>query len=199
MGRIPPETEQKLWAAVGASRLTDVNGFPFPSHAALAAAVQSGDAQLGIEYAAARNSANITKGPVALFVILLLSLVKPALVVVSVILAFATGHWSTLGGAPSAFLGHLLANPYRPAKPVARVLVAAAVVHVALARTLIGFSWISFALATSAIALWTLNALAWSWARDAILASEAVAAAFFKGRDLHIRTRDGQIHDAQIS
>jgi hypothetical protein len=232
---LTPAAEKQLWARAGVSRIAEIRGFPFPSHAALKAAVATDEAQLGIEYAAARGLVRISKSHVAALLILGLSWVTPLLALASVILPFATGNWWALGGAPSAFIGQLLANPhlpgkaliglavigamqhvaftrtilqpvldrlrphsYDPTKSVIKLAVAGAILHVAFARSILeGTTWISFCFAVSAIALWVLNRLAWRWAHDAVLASEAFAAYLFGTRNLHIRDKGGKMHNVE--
>jgi hypothetical protein len=186
--KITPDVERRLW----------IDGFPFPSHEALRAAIAAGQAQLGIEYAAARESVRMTKSAIAEALTLALSFVMPALAVGSVVLAFATGNWWALGGVISSFLGQLLANPYNPLKWLVTLLVAGALVHVAIAHSIVKeLAWVSFSFAASAIAVWTLNRLAWSWAHDAALRSEAFAAHLFSTHNLHTRDSQGEIHDAK--
>lgn len=195
---ITPEIEKKLWAATGASRISDIAGFPFPSHAALTAAVATGEAQLGIEYAAARELVPISKSASAYALMLALAWVMPTLAISSVIIAFATENWWALGGVVSSFLGQTFANPHNPMKGLGKILVAAALLHIIVSGSVIqGGTWASFSFAASAIALWTLNRLAWRWAHSAVLASEAVAAHLFGTRNLHIRDNSGKIHDAK--
>lgn len=195
---ITSDVEQRLWAAAGVSRISDIADFPLPSHDALKAAVASGEAHLGIEYAAARDLVRITKSPSAVLLILALSLVMPALAVGSLILTFVTGNWLALGGVVSSFLGQTFANPYNPVKGLGKLLVVGALLHVVVAQSVVqGTAWVSFSFAVSAIALWTLNRLAWRWAHEAALASEAFAAHLFKTHNLHIRDNHGKIHDAQ--
>jgi hypothetical protein len=234
---LTPGVEEQLWARAGVSRIVDIRGFPFPSYDAFRAAVTKGDAHLGIEYAAARDLARVTKSPAAALLILGLSWVTPLLALASVILPFSTGNWWALGGAPSAFIGQVLANPYNPAKSLIGLAVAGAIRHVAFARTILqavlarlmasphdstksliklavvgailhvasarsileGTTWISFCFAVSAIDLWVLNRLAWTWAHEAALHSEALAALLFKTGNLHIRDRQGTIHNAEPS
>lgn len=193
---ITSAVQQKLWAAAGVSRISDIPGFPLPNHAAPKATVATGEVQLGIEYAAAREFAQITKSPSAELLILTLSLVQPTVAVGSLVLPFVTNNWWTIGGVVSSFLGQMFANPYNPAKRLARVLVAAALLHLVAAQSIVhGTTWISFSFAVSAIVLWLLNGLAWSWAHEAVLASEAFAAYLFKTRNLHIRDKHGNIHN----
>lgn len=193
-----PEIEKKLWAAVGASRISDIAGFPFASQAALKAAVAAGEAQLGIEYAAARDLVRISKSAAASALILALTWVMPLLAVGSIGVAFATGNWWALCGVISSFLGQMFANPYNPARGLGKLLVAAALVYVFVAGSVTqGATWAAFSFGASAIALWTLNCLAWRWAHDAVLASEAVAAYLFRTHNLHIRDKDGKMHDAE--
>jgi len=197
---LTPDAEKQLWARAGVSRIVDIRGFPFPSHDAFKAAVTKGDAQLGIEYAAARDLVRVTKSPAAAVLVLGLSWVTPLLALASLVLPFATGNWWALGGAPSSFLGQLLANPYNPAKPLTKVILAGALLHLAVNRSILhGATWISFCFAVSAITLWVLNRLAWTWAHAAAFHSEALAALLFKTRNLHIRDRQGNIHDAEPS
>jgi hypothetical protein len=197
---ITPETEKKLWAAAKASRISDIPGFPLASHAALKAAIATGEAQLGIEYAAARDLVPISKSASASALILALTWVMPALAIGSIILAILTGNWWALFGVVSSFLGQTLANPYNPAKALGKILVAAALLHIIVAGSIVrGLTWASFSFAASAIALWTLNRLAWRWAHAAVLASEAVAAHLFRTRNLHIRDSGGKIHDAHAN
>lgn len=192
---ITSDVQEKLWAATGVSRISDIPGFPLPNHDALKATVATGEVQLGIEYAAAREFAQITKSPSAELLIITLSLVQPALAVGSLVLPFVTNNWWTIGGAISSFLGQLFANPYNPAKWLGRLLVAAALLHLVVDQSIVhGTTWISFSFAVSAIVLWLLNGLAWSWAHEAVLASEAFAAYLFKTRNLHIRDKHGIIH-----
>jgi len=194
---VTSEHEQTLWNEAGVSRISDIDGFPFPSHAALRSAVDNGTAYLGIEYAAARSLVSIRSVKSVLFVSAL-GLVMPALALTSPIVAFFTGNWWALGGAISALLGRFSANPYIPSKRFAKLLVAGAVLHIVIARSIIqGSTWISFCFAASAIALWTLNHLAWKWAHDAALSSEAVAAYLFKTRNLHICDDHGEVYNVR--
>lgn len=230
-----------MWAGVGVSQIIDIRGFPFLSYDAFKAAVTKGDAQLGIEYAAARGLVRVTKSPAAALVVLGLSWVTPLLALVSLVLPFSTGNWWTLGGVASSFIGQTLANPYNPVKgliglavvgamrhvvfarailqallgqlvvnphdPVGssiklaiKLAVLGAILHVAFAGTLLqGPAWISFCFAVSAMVLWALNHLAWRWAHAAALRSEAIAAVLFKTHNLHIRDRQGNVHDAEPS
>jgi len=195
---ITPEVEQRLWAAAGVSRISDIAGFPLPNYDALKTTVANGQAQLGVEYAAARDLVRITKSPSAAMLILALSFVMPALAFGSLILAFLTWNWWALGGVVSSFLGQMFANPYNPLKRLGKLLVAGALLHVVVAQSVVhGTAWVSFSFAVSAIALWTLNHLAWRWAHEAALASEAFAAHLFKTHNLHIRDNHGKIHDAR--
>lgn len=192
---ITPEVQQTFWAAAGVSQISDIPEFPLPNHPALKAAVASGEVQLGIEYAAARELAHITKSKVAGAVLLALAWVMPVFAVGSLIVAFFTGNWWALGGVISSFLGQMSVNPYNPAKRLGWVLVVAALVHVIVAQSFVqGVTWVSFSFAASAIALWMLNRLAWTWAHEAALASEAFAAYLFKTRNLHIRDSQGILH-----
>lgn len=194
------DAEKQLWARAGVSRIVDIRGFPYPNHDAFKAAVARGDAQLGIEYAAARDLVRTTKSPAAAVLVLGLSWVTPLLALASLVLPFASGNWWALGGAPSSFLGQFLANPYNPAKPLTKVMLAGALLHLAVNRSILhGAAWISFCFAISAITLWVWNRLAWTWAHAAALHSEALAALLFKTRNLHIRDRQGNIHDAEPS
>jgi hypothetical protein len=129
-----PEIEKKLWAAAGVSRISDIPGFPFDSHAALKAAVAAGEAQFGIEYAAARDLVPISKPTVASALILALTWVTPLLAVGSIVVAFVTGNWWALCGVVSSFLGQTLANPCIPARSLWKILVAAAVAHIFVTR-----------------------------------------------------------------
>lgn len=193
---ITADVQQELWKAARVSRISEIPEFPLPSYAALKAAVTSGEMQLGIEYAAAREFVRITKSASAELPILVLSLVQPALAVASLVLPFVTNNWWALGGVVSSFLGQIFANPYNPAKRLGRLLVAAAVLHLVVAQSVVrGMTWISFSFAVSAIVLWLLNSLAWNWAREAVLSSEAFAAYLFKTRNLHIRDKYGNIHN----
>lgn len=197
---LTPGVEENLWARAGVSRIVDIPGFPFSSYDAFKAAVAKGDAQLGIEYAAARDLVRVTKSPAAGLLVLGLSWVTPLLALASLVLPFSTGNWWALGGAPSSFLGQFLANPYNPAKPVTKVILAGALLHLAVNRNILqGATWISFCFAVSAIILWVLNRLAWMWAHAAALHSEALAALLFKTHNLHIRDRSGTIHDAEAA
>lgn len=200
MMNITPSVEEQLWARAGVSRIADIRGFPFSSYDAFKAAVRKGDAQLGIEYAAARDLVRVTKSPAAGLLVLGLSWVTPLLAFASLVLPFSTGNWWALGGAPSSFLGQFLANPYNPAKVVTKVILAGALLHLAVNRSILhGATWISFCFAMSAITLWVLNRLAWTWAHTAALHSEALAAVLFKSHNLHIRDRQGNIHNAEPS
>ena len=195
---IDPDVEQKLWTAAGVSQITDIAGFPLASHDSLKAAVTSGEVQLGIEFAAARDLVRITKSPSAALLTLALAFVMPLLAISSLILAFATGNWWTLGGIASSILGQMLANPYNPIKSLVKLLVAGALIHVVANQSIIeGATWASFSFIVSAVALWTLNRLAWKWAKEAALASEALAAHLFKTGNLNIQDNNGKIHSVQ--
>lgn len=194
---ITPEIEKKLWEAAKASRISDIGGFPLASHAALKAAVASGEVRLGIEFGAARDLVRISKSASASALILALTWVTPALAIGSVVVAFVTGNWWALCGVVSSFLGQFLANPYNPAQSLWKILVAAALLHLAIAGSIVqGVTWASFSFAVSAITLRILNRLAWKWAQDAVLASEAFAAHLFRTRNLHISDSSGKSHDA---
>jgi len=196
---ITSEIEKKLWAAAKVTRIFDIAGFPFAGHAELKAAVASGEAQLGIEFAAARELVRISKSASASALILALTWVTPALAIGSVVVAFVTGNWWALCGVVSSFLGQILANPYNPAKSLWKILVAAALLHLAVAGSIVqGVTWASFSFAVSAITLRIVNRLAWRWAHDAVLASEAFAAHLFRTRNLHIRDSSGKSHDANV-
>jgi hypothetical protein len=193
-----PAVEEQLWSRAGVRRIVDIPGFPFPSHDALREAVRKGEAQLGIEYAAARDLVRVTKSPAAGALILAMTWVTPLLALASLVLPFITGNWWALGGAPSSFLGQFLANPYNPAKPLTKVILAATLLHLIVAQSVLqGASWISLCFAASVVNLWVLNHLAWKWAHAGLLQSEALAALLFKTRNLHIRDHSGTIHDAQ--
>lgn len=195
--RITPEIEQKLWAATGVARISEIPGFPFASHTALKEAVASGKAQLGIEYAAARDLVPI-KSPQAAVLILSLTWVMPALAVASIVVALLTGNWWSLLGIVSSFLGQTLANPYNPLKVLGKVFVVAAILHIIASESITrGFTWVSFSFAASAIALWILNHLAWRWAHRAVLGAEVVAAHLFKTRNLHIRDDAEKMHNVE--
>jgi hypothetical protein len=194
---ITAEVEQRLWASAQASQIADIEGFPLPSHAALKAAVASGAAQLGVEFTAARNLAGISKSPGGAALIHGLSLVCPALAIGSIVIAFVTGNWWSLFGVVASFLGQILANPYIPARNLWKILVAAALLHVVTAASITsGLTWVSFAFAVSVISVRVLNGLAWRWAHDAAVSSEAFAAYLFRTRNLHIRDASGTMHDA---
>jgi len=156
------------------------------------------ETQLGIEYAAARDLVRVTKSPAAGALILAMAWVTPLLALASLALPFISGNWWALGGAPSSFLGQFLANPYNPAKPLTKAMLAATLLHLIVAQSVLhGAAWISFCFAASVVNLWILNRLAWKWAHAGVLQSEALAALLFKTRNLHIRDRSGTIHDAQ--
>jgi hypothetical protein len=194
---ITPEIEKNLWISANVSQVADIPGFPFGSHAGLKAAVASGHIQLGIEYAAARGFVSITKSPGAAALILALTWVMPALGIGSVLVAFVTGNWWALCGVVTAFLGQTLANPYSPAQSLWKILVVGAVLHLAAADSITtGLTWASFSFAGSAVALRVLNRLAWRWAHNAVLASEAFAAYLFRTRNLHIRDSTGKHYNA---
>ncbi len=74
---LTPAVEDRLWSRAGVRRIVDVCGFPFPSHDALREAVLKGEAQLGIEYAAARDLVRVTKSPAADALILAMTWVTP--------------------------------------------------------------------------------------------------------------------------
>lgn len=195
---LTPTVEEQLWSRAGVCRIVDVRGFPFPSHDAMREAVMRREAQLGIEYAAARDLVRVTKSPAAGVLILAMTWLTPLLALASLVLPFITGNWWALGGAPSSFLGQFLANPYNPAKPLTKVILAATLLHLIVAQSVLhGAAWISFCFAASVVNLWVLNRLAWKWAHAGVLQSEALAALLFKTRNLHIRDRSGTIHDAQ--
>lgn len=195
---ISPEVQQRLWATAGVTKISDIPGFPLPNHSALKASVVSGKVQLGIEYKAARDLANITKSKGAYALLLALAWVTPALVVSSIIVAFVTGNWWALGGVVSSFLGWLFANPYNPAKRLGQVLVVAALLYVVYAQSIVqGVAWVCFSFAASDMSLWILNRLAWTWASEAALTSEAFAAYLFKTHNLHIRDSQGTEHNAR--
>jgi len=196
--KISPSIEEQLWSRAGVHRIVDVRGFPFPSYDAFRAAVSSSEAQLGIEYAAARDLVRVTKSPAAAILILGMSWVTPLLALGSLIAAFVTGNWWALGGAPSSFLGQILANPHNPAKYLTKIILIGALLHLTVNRSILhGATWISFCFAVAAINLWVLSRLAWPWAHADVLRSEALAALIFKTRNLHIRDRSGTIHDAE--
>lgn len=195
---ITPETDKKLWAAANASRIEDIPGFPLANYAELKAAVASGQMQLGIEYGAARSLAGISKSAGASALILALTWVMPAMAVGSVIVALVTGNWWALLGVITCFLGQTLANPYSPAQSLWKILAVAAILHLATAGSITaGLTWASFSFVVSAIALRILNHLAWRWAHDAVLASEAFAAHLFRTRNLHLRDSTGKHHNVQ--
>lgn len=195
---LTPNAEEQLWSQAGVRRIVDVRGFPFPSYDALRAAVMNREAQLGIEYAAARDLVRITKSPAAALLILAMTGMTPLLALASLLLPFLTGNWWALGGAPSSFLGQFLANPYNPAKPLTKVILAGTLLHLAVNQSVLhGATWISFCFAASVVNLWVLNRLAWAWAHAGVLQSEALAALLFKTRNLHIRDSSGTIHNAE--
>ncbi|MEX2492741.1 MAG: hypothetical protein WD425_13370 [Nitrospirales bacterium] len=195
---ITQEIEKELWTKAEVSRITDIPGFPFQNYNALIDAVTAGDARIGIEYSAARELVTISKSASASALILALSWVMPALAIGSVVVALVTGNWWALGGVVSSFLGQTFANPYIPVKGLGKLLVAGALIHILFAQSIIeGFTWVSFSFAVSAVALYTWNGLAWKWAIEAALASEAFAAYLFKTNNLHIIDNQGKFHDAQ--
>lgn len=195
---VTASVEEQLWSRGGVRRIHDVRGFPFPSYEALKAAVLKREAQLGIEYAAARDLVRVTKSPAAAFLILAMTWVTPLLALASLVLPFLTGNWWALAGAPSSFLGQFLANPYNPAKLLTKVILAGTLLHLIISQSVIHWTaWISFCFAASVVNLWVLNRLAWSWAHAGVLQSEALAALLFKTRNLHIRDRSGTIHNAE--
>jgi hypothetical protein len=195
---LTPSVEEQLWSRAGVRRIVDIRGFPFPSHDALREAVTRREAQLGIEYAAARDLVAVTKSPAAGVLILAMAWVTPLLALASLALPFVTGNWWALGGAPSSFLGQFLANPYNPAKSLTKVILAATLLHLIVAQSVShGAAWISFSFAVSVLNLWILNRLAWKWAHAGVLQSEALAALLFKTRNLHVRDRSGTIHNAE--
>lgn len=196
---ITPEIEAKLWAAAKASRIADIPGFPLEGHSAFKAAVASGHVQLGIEFAAARDLVWMSKSRGAAALTLALTWVMPVLAIASVVVAFVTGNWWALSGVVTAFLGQTLANPYSPAQSLWKILVVAALLHLTVVGSItVGLTWASFAFAGSAIALRILNHLAWRWAHEAVLASEAFAAHLFRTRNLHIRdSTTGQFHNVR--
>lgn len=193
---ITPDVEKKLWESAEARRIADIPGFPLASHADLKASVASGQMQMGIEYTAARSLVSVTKSSAASAFILALTWVMPALVFVSVVVAVVTGNWWALVGIITSFLGQFLANPYSPAQTLWKVLVAAAVVHLAAAGSITGgLAWASFSFVVSALTLRLLNRLAWQWAYKAVLGSEAFAAYMFRTRNLHLRDHTGKHHN----
>jgi hypothetical protein len=79
-----------------------------------------------------------------------------------------------------------------------KILVVAALLHLAVAGSITtGLTWASFSFAVSAITLRILNHLAWRWAHEAALASEAFAAHLFRTRNLHIRDSTGKFHNVK--
>lgn len=193
-----PDVEQKLWTGVGVTRISDIAGFPLPNHDALRTAVLSGQAALGIEYTAARDLVQITKSPSAAWLTLALMNVMMVLAVGSFGVAFGTGNWWALGGVVSAFLGQAAINPYSPFKSIEKFLVACTLLHIIAVQSIVqGAAWVSFSFAASAISVWVVNRVAWRWAHEAVLASEAFAAYLFKTHNLHILDSHGRMHNAQ--
>jgi hypothetical protein len=193
---ISPEVERKLWESANAKRIGDIPGFPLASHDELKAAVGAGQMQMGIEFTAARGLVSISKSPGASALILALTWVTPLLAVGSAVVAIVTGNWWALVGVVTSFLGQILANPYSPAQFLWKLLVAAAVIHLLNAEHITaGLAWASFVFAVSAITLRVLNRLAWRWAHQAVLGSEAFAAYLFRTRNLHLRDSSGKHHN----
>ena len=149
-----PTVEDSLSEAAGVKSVSELPDFPFPSHVAFVAAVRNGDASIGIEYAAARDLAHVTKSPVGLYVLLALSWIPFLFIPASIIVVVLTGRWATLVGIPTALIGMVLASPYNTLRHVALLGSLASLGYCLIAATVLtAGTWSAFAFGLSFLAV----------------------------------------------
>jgi len=189
--RMHPALEDRLWESAGVRSVSELPQFPFRSYKAFVAAVRNGDAAIGIEYGAARELAHVTKSPAASYALLALSFVPLLFVPASVILAVVTGRWTTLLGIPTALIAMFLSSPYNPLRHIALLGSLASAAYCLIAGTVFtAGTWSLFGFGLSFFAMRFLNRIAWNWASEAVLVSEALTAHLWKTANLHIKGKE---------
>jgi hypothetical protein len=183
-----PSVEDNLWKSAGVRSVSELPDFPFPSHKDFIAAVRNGAASVGIEYPAARDLAHVTKSRAAQYALFALGGIPILFIPASIVVAIVTGRWATLIGIPTALIGMALASPYNPLHHVLYLASIAAVAYCLIAATVLtAVTWSAFAFGLSFLAVRFVNRTAWSWAKKAILGSEALTAYLWKTKNLHIK------------
>jgi hypothetical protein len=181
--------EDKLWESAGARSVAELPEFPFRSYQDFKTAVESGEATIGIEYAAARDLAHVTKSRSASYLLLALTWLPFLLAFASIILAIVTRQWLILAGSVTALLGMVLASPHNPMRRPAFWASLLALGYNVFVRTVLSpGAWSGFAFAVSFLAVSFVNRTAWNWAHAAVLRSEALTAYLWKAAQLHIRS-----------
>lgn len=192
---------QEFWEAAGRRRLADMAGFPFAGHSALRDAVASGQASLGIEFAAARDTAHFTRSYGAYYFILGLMWVPLLLSFLSVGRAIQVGRWGPLGGLITAIVGFVWAGAALAIRAIARAntiaIAVAAILTLSQGTPNTTLGWAAGCFILSSLAPRFASRIAWSWAHRAVLESEEYATWLFATRNLHIRDAQGRIHDFQ--
>ncbi len=181
-------SEDKLWELAGARSVGELPEFPFRSYRDFKTAVESGEAHIGIEYAAARDLAHVTKSPGASYLLLVLTWLPFLLAFASIVLAVVIRQWLLLAGSLTALLGMVLASPHNPLRWPAFWISLFALGYCVFVRTLLSpGAWLGFAFAVSFLVVSLVNRAAWNWAHAAVLRSEVITAYLWKAGQLHIR------------
>ena len=181
--------DASFWEAAGVKSLSNLQDFPFENHSDLVNAVKKGEASIGIEYAAARDLAAVTKSPRGYYIILALSWVPFLFAPASIAVAIMTARWSVLVGIVLALLGQFLASPHNPIHVIAYIGSLIALSYCLFMGTILSpGTWSAFAFGISFLVTRFLNRTAWKWARNAVLSSEAFAAYLYKTANLHIKS-----------
>ena len=182
--------ETKFWEISGVTAIGQLPGFPFKTHSALIGEVLSGSVELGIDYQAARELIPVIKGSGARILLSLLGWVPlGAAPIASIALALATGRWLYLIGIVLGVFALFMSSPYNPSHTFFFKISLLAVAFPILAwHSIEPRVWLPVAFGTSFLAARSVNRLAWSWTHDALIKSEALAAALWKTNSIFLRS-----------
>jgi hypothetical protein len=182
-----PAIEKKLFEDAGVTSVSDLEGFPFSSHADFVSAIENGTAELGVATDVAIEVVEITKSPGASIAIQMLALTPFVIAAASIPVAFLSRNWLTLFGIVTAVVGTFVAHPYIPFRGLCTVAAIPAVAYVIATgniTTVWGWTGLSFFLSFLAVSV--VNGLSWRWAYFGTLQSEALTVFLWNRRGLNI-------------